>query len=471
MSDYFDRVERQIVRNVEAGMPRSPRLPAALRYLASAAAVLVVIVVAGVFLLARGSTPAPAPAPATGHTATVTFTASTIDPLASLGAAIDRSIPILRARLGSDFPGVRVSRAGNEIVVTARNANADARARILALVGTTPRLAFYDWEANVITPNGKTVASQLQTQDPTATEISQGATSQAPGSPGAGSMSLYDAVQLASKQPESSSPTNSRLGPQYYIFGAPGSAACQVAANANNTVPAAGQHCLLSGPDDNKADLLSGLPAGVSASEGQIVTVPQGTVVLQAIPQDFSKPTPVGDPSAQFFVLKDNAALRGSDITNPQQSTDPNTPPARRHVRVQQRGQERVPERHREHRSPWGLGQRPRADAQSAFRGRARQPADHGPVHRLQAVPGRDQRRQRSRHQRELHDLFRAGSRQPAAPERAPRQPQGNGVNGYITTTAANTVAIHAMQTMRPAPICLIRSATAMYTPGITITM
>jgi len=90
------------------------------------------------------------------------------------GAAIDRSIPILRARLGFVFPGVRVSRAGNEIVVTARNANADTRARILALIGTTPRLAFNDWEANVIAPNGKTVAGQLQNQDPTATEISQG---------------------------------------------------------------------------------------------------------------------------------------------------------------------------------------------------------------------------------------------------------------------------------------------------------
>jgi preprotein translocase subunit SecD len=29
--------------------------------------------------------------------------------------------------------------------------------------------------------------------------------------------------------------------------------------------------------------------------------------------------------SAQFYVLKDNVALRGSDITNPQESTDPNT--------------------------------------------------------------------------------------------------------------------------------------------------
>ncbi len=321
MSDYFDRVERQIVRQVEAGGPRASRLPAALGYLASVAAVLVVVVVAGVFLLARGSTPAPGPA--AGHTVTVRFTATTIDPHAQLGAAIDRSIPVLRERLGSTFPEVRVSRAGDEVVVTAPSANAGTRARILALVGTTARLALYDWEANVITPNGKTVASQLQTQDPTATEISQGTGNKAPGQPGAGSMNLYDAVKLASKQPRSASPANSRLGPQYYAFGAPGSPACQAAAIASGTTPAVGQHCLLSGPEDNKSDLLSALPAGVSASESKIVTVPRGTVVLQAIPQNFSTPTPIGDPSAQFYVLKDDIALSGSDITNPQQSTDP----------------------------------------------------------------------------------------------------------------------------------------------------
>ena len=325
MSDYFDRVERQIVRNVEAGPPRSSRLQSAFGYFALAAAAAVVIVVAGVFLLARGPGQASRTgAPSHSHTATVTFTASTIDPRASLGPAIDRSIRILRARLGGVFPGVGVSRAGDDIVVTAPNANAGARAKILALVGTTAQLAFYDWEANVLTPNGKTVASQLQTQNPTATEISQGANA-APGNPGAGSMNLYDAVKLASKQPESSSPANSRVGPQYYMFGAPGSAACAAAAKANGTVPAAGQHCLLSGPADNKPGLLVGLPAGVNPSQGQILTVRRGTAVLQAIPPDFAKPTPLGDPSAQFFVLKDNVALRGSDITNPQQSTDPNS--------------------------------------------------------------------------------------------------------------------------------------------------
>jgi hypothetical protein len=321
VSDYFERVERQIVRNVEAGLPRSARLPAGLGYLASAAAVAVVILVAGVFLLTRGSSPSVAPS--APHSVTVTFTVSSINPQAPLGPAIDQSILTLRERLGSAFPGVRVSRAGDDIIIAAPNAGAGARARILALAAPG-RLTFYDWEANVLTPNGKTVASQLQTQDPTVTQISQGSTSTPSGGPGAGSMNLYDAVKLASQQPESASTTNSRITPEYYMFGAPGSAACEAAAKANRTVPAAGQHCLLSGPGDNRTDLLSGLPAGVTASEGEILTVPRGTVVLQAIPTSFAKPTPIRDPSAQFFVLTDDVALRGSDITNPQQSTDPN---------------------------------------------------------------------------------------------------------------------------------------------------
>ena len=64
MSDYFDRVERQLVRNVEAGLPRSSFLPLALRYAASAAAVAVVLVVVAVFLIAGGSGSKPTTAPA-----------------------------------------------------------------------------------------------------------------------------------------------------------------------------------------------------------------------------------------------------------------------------------------------------------------------------------------------------------------------------------------------------------------------
>jgi SecD/SecF fusion protein len=84
----------------------------------------------------------------------------------------------------------------------------------------------------------------------------------------------------------------------------------------------------LSGPDENKSDLVTGLPPGVLAFEGEILTVSRGTAVLHAIPASFAEPVPIGDPSAQFYVLKDHVALGSSEITDPQQPTDrgPGTP-------------------------------------------------------------------------------------------------------------------------------------------------
>jgi SecD/SecF fusion protein len=241
--------------------------------------------------------------------------------------AIARAVDIMRNRvdqLGVSEPEISTY-GSNQISVGLPDVSDTARA--VNEVGTTAQLAFYDWEANALTPNGKTVASQLQAQDPNATTISQGGGGNlAPGDPGSGSMPLYQAVQLASKQTPWASSTNSRTGPQYWMFGAPGSAACAAAAKAQGTVPVAGQHCLLSGPDSNLTDLRSGLPTGVNATEGQILSVPRGWVVLQAISQSgYTHQLSTGSPNAQFYVLKDNIALRGNDITNPQQSSDPNT--------------------------------------------------------------------------------------------------------------------------------------------------
>ena len=183
MSDYFDRVERQIVRNVEAGLPRPSHRPTALGYLATAAAVVVVIVVGGVFLLAHGSSLAPVPA--TSHGVAIAFRASGIEQRTPPAVAIDRSAVILRERLDAVFPGVTVTTSGDSVIVEVPNAGAGARARVLALA-VPGRLAFYDWEADAIAPNGKTVASQLPDRNPTALEISQGSGSGAPGDPGAG---------------------------------------------------------------------------------------------------------------------------------------------------------------------------------------------------------------------------------------------------------------------------------------------
>ncbi|HSC05173.1 MAG TPA: protein translocase subunit SecD [Solirubrobacteraceae bacterium] len=239
--------------------------------------------------------------------------------------ALQRAVDIMRSRvdtLGVAEPEIQTT-GGNLITVGLPNVTDTARAE--REVGTTAQLALYDWEKNAITPDGKSVADLLQAQDQNALTISTGGTSGAPGNPGAGSMGLYQAVQLASKQKTWSGSTNSRLGPQYWMFGAPGSAACAAAARAQGTVPVSGQHCLLSGPDENLTDLRSGVPTGVDASQGQIVTVPRGWVVLQAIASSFAHQTPISSPNAQFYVLKDDIALRGNEITNPQQSNDPNT--------------------------------------------------------------------------------------------------------------------------------------------------
>jgi SecD/SecF fusion protein len=236
--------------------------------------------------------------------------------------ALNRAIDIMRQRvdqLGVSEPSIS-TQGCCQIVVGLPDVHDTARAE--AEVGSTARLEFYDWEANALTSNGKTVAGQLLAQVPGAVTISQGGGG-GPGGPGGGSMSLYAAVKLASQQPQSISKNNAREGSQYYMFGTGGSPACAAAAKLYGVTAApAGSHCLLSGPDANTADLVSGLPAGVSASQGQQLVIKQGTVVLQATPADFSHPPKVADPTTQFYVLKDNVGLLGNDITNPQQSTD-----------------------------------------------------------------------------------------------------------------------------------------------------
>ena len=238
--------------------------------------------------------------------------------------SLNRAVDIMRQRvdqLGVSQPEIQTS-GGNQISVGLPDVTNVKRAE--DQVGTTSRLFFYDWEANALTSNGKTVASQLTAQDPAAVTVSQGGGS-GPGLPGGGGTSLYQAVKLAAKQPvvpNNGSQHLSRGGPLYYAFGAPGSSACATVARANHTTPVQGQHCTVAGPASSQSDLDQSLPAGVSRSEVQTLAVPQGTVVLQAANPNAKTQIDPNSQSAQFYVLKDNVALTGSDITNPQQSTD-----------------------------------------------------------------------------------------------------------------------------------------------------
>ena len=196
------------------------------------------------------------------------------------------------------------------------------------------------------------------------------------------------------------------------MFGAPGSAACAAAAKANGTVPVTGQHCLLSGPDDNRNDLLSGLPTGVSASEGQILSCHAERSCFRRFKRTSPGHAERRRPNAQFFVLKDNVALRGSEITNPEQSSDPDSGEPDVTFGFTSKGQNEFQKS--PPRSPtaatWsaGLGQTYNQHFAVALDNQL----ITVPYDQLQAVPGRDQRRQRRRHHRKLHDHLRAGPRE-----------------------------------------------------------
>ncbi len=305
--------------STERGSPRLWRFPVRLEHLALALSVLVVVAVVAVFLSARGTRSSGSPA--SSGVELIYRAEPTPQAAAVTSAAMARTVVVMRSRAA--HLGVRravFGVSGDEITVQLQGVKNIALAE--KEVGSTAQLDFYDWEANALTPSGKTVASSLPTQDPAAMEISQGSRN-GPGFPGAGSMSLYHAVKLASKQPPVNSANSSHLGDQYYMFGAPGTSACEVAARFYGVTPQAGQRCYLSGPDDNRADLVSGLPPGVTAAGGETLIVPPGTVVLQAADVSSSHQTPSFSPEAQFYVLKDNVALTGNVITNPQQSTDP----------------------------------------------------------------------------------------------------------------------------------------------------
>src|SRR5437763_14500277 len=77
--------------------------------------------------------------------------------------ALNRAVDLSRARvdqLGVAEPEIQTF-GGNQISVALPDVTDTARA--IQEVGTTARLEFYDWEKNVLLPDGKTVASALTT--------------------------------------------------------------------------------------------------------------------------------------------------------------------------------------------------------------------------------------------------------------------------------------------------------------------
>ena len=201
------------------------------------------------------------------------------------GSDIDRSIEIIRKR--TDAFGVsepEISRVGSDSIRVGLPDVSNA-ANASQQVGQTAQLHFYDWEPNVI-PN------------PVTTNVPRGEAS---------FPRYYDAVKVASQQkPECFQDKCTTNGPQYYLF------------NSQT-------HAYIAGPADNTRDLFADLPGQKQPPNTQILTVPQGTLVVEKEPaQGQSAPpdTVAGKNSAAWFVIRDRPALSGTDITDPKPNFD-----------------------------------------------------------------------------------------------------------------------------------------------------
>ena len=201
------------------------------------------------------------------------------------GSDIDRSIEIIRRR--TDAFGVsepEISRIGSDSIRVGLPDVSNA-ANASQQVGQTAQLHFYDWEPNVI-PN------------PVTTNVPRGEAS---------FPRYYDAVKVASQQtPECFQNKCTTNGPQYYLF------------NSQT-------HAYIAGPAENTKDLFADLPGQKQPPNTQILTVPQGTLVVEKEPaQGESAPpdTVAGKNSASWFVIRDRPALSGTDITDPKPNFD-----------------------------------------------------------------------------------------------------------------------------------------------------
>jgi SecD/SecF fusion protein len=201
--------------------------------------------------------------------------------------SVNRAIDIMRKRvdqLGVAEPQI-VRSGSDQIDVSLPNvSNADAAAK---QVGTTAQLHFYDWEKNVIGPNGK--------PDPSNPSVT--------GGPSAGStaaaLSYYDAVIRGSKVAPTNRGNETTPGTWYVV---------------NDT-----SKRVLAGPEDARKSIDQIVQQKkIALGKGvRVIEVPQGAIVVRAEGAGNGAP-----PPNRWYVLRDDPALGGTDITDPKQNFD-----------------------------------------------------------------------------------------------------------------------------------------------------
>jgi SecD/SecF fusion protein len=203
--------------------------------------------------------------------------------------SIQRTMDIMRERvdsLGVAEPEIQRSGSDQIDVSLPDVSNADQAQQ---QVGTTAVLGFYDWETSVLGPNGK--------PDPSNPGVT-GASSA--GQPGAGTQTFYEAVTRASKFKPTNEPDDTTTGLFYGVDDKAKSVLC--------------------GPQGSEADARSTCQ-NAGKKPTSIVKVPQGYLIVQSEADETDKAAQATASDA-YYILKDDPALLGRDIKDPQQNID-----------------------------------------------------------------------------------------------------------------------------------------------------
>jgi SecD/SecF fusion protein len=227
--------------------------------------------------------------------------------------SLNRAIDIMRKRV--DSLGVaqpEIQRTGSdEIDVALPNVSNAGRAQ--AQVGKTALLYFYDWEPNVIGPDGKPA--------PTEASVTGGANA-------ASSISgllQYQAVQRAAKRPPMKFKLATTLQPgctpeqkEGCIYGSwylldtkPGSEKMLCSGGKPTCAPA-----------ETKQNLYADGYKPPPGSKPKAVRVNPGTLVVQARPVEGAGGKVTQPSPNSWYVINDNPVLTGSDIKNPQEGSE-----------------------------------------------------------------------------------------------------------------------------------------------------
>lgn len=222
-------------------------------------------------------------------------------------ASLDRTVEVMRRRvegLGIVPASIRLE-GTHQISVELPNAGNVQSAQ--EIVGKTAQLYFYDWEPNVVGPNGTT--------GPSSGALTGG---EEPASVGVG-LPEYQAVLRAAKRPPILRPNDTTLqlgctaaqvdgcvyGSWYILDTKHQKMLCLHGAS-------------ICGPANTKAELHADRYRRLAGAKLKVVHVNPGTVLIQARPAESNNKIVKNAPNS-FYVLDDNPVLSGRDINNARQ--------------------------------------------------------------------------------------------------------------------------------------------------------